>query len=175
MGISFGGLHRLLPALSGFFSCTYCNSFLFHACAHLGPPLFWRTGSTRLDSTFGNHHARIEPRIRHAVSLHPLHSSSYQYFCFASKVTSNQSVWVATAIVWTPLNDWVHNFPSTPSTNRGRLPKRCDQALTSFLNTYSGERNWLKAAQRYDQWSAAKSTLRNYVITKRSPYSKKNR
>ena len=38
-------------------SCTYhiilfVHNSLFHACAHLGPPCFWRTGSPGLDSEF---------------------------------------------------------------------------------------------------------------------------
>ena len=67
-----------------------------------------------------------------------------------------------TAIAWMPLNDWVHNFPSAPSRNRGRPPKRWDQALTSFSSTYFGEQNWLKAAQSYNQWSAAESAFVKY-------------
>ena len=36
--------------------------------------------------------------------------------------------------------------------------KEWDQAFKSFLITNFVERNWLKAAQTYDQWSAAEST-----------------
>ena len=53
VGFSFGRLHQLLPALSGIF--LYISyllfvhiSFLFHACAHLGPPFFGV--QARLDS-----------------------------------------------------------------------------------------------------------------------------
>ena len=109
---------------------------------------------------------RMNQRMEHAASLHPLQSWSNQYFInqyrLASKIASNQSAWAATAIAWMPLNDWVHNFPSAPSRNRGRPPKRWDQALTSFSSTYFGERNWLKAAQSYNQWSAAESAFVKY-------------
>ena len=109
---------------------------------------------------------RMNQRMEHAASLHPLQPWSNQYFInqyrLASKIASNQSAWAATAIAWMPLNDWVHNFPSAPSRNRGRPPKRWDQALTSFSSTYFGEQNWLKAAQSYNQWSAAESAFVKY-------------
>ena len=88
---------------------------------------------------------RMNQRMEHAASLHPLQSWSNQYFInqyrLASKIASNQSAWAATAIAWMPLSDWVHNFPFAPSRNRGQPPKRWDQALTSFSSTYFGERN----------------------------------
>ena len=106
---------------------------------------------------------RMNQRMEHAASLHPLQSWSNKYFInqyrLAFKIASNQSAWAATAIAWMPLNDWVHNFPSAASRNRGRPPKRWDQALTSFSSTYFGERNWLKATQSYNQWSAAESAF----------------
>ena len=102
-------------------------------------------------------------------SIHTLQPWSNQYFInqyrLASKIASNQSAWAATAIAWMPLNDWAHNFPCAPSRNRGRPPKRWDQALTSFTSTYFGEGNWLKAAQSYDQWSVAESAFVKYCET----------
>ena len=65
---------------------------------------------------------------------------------------------VATAIVWMPLNDWVHNFPST-SRNGGRP----HHAFISFSCTYFGERNWLKAARSCDKWLAAESATGKVV------------
>jgi len=56
----------------------------------------------------------------------------------ATKIASNQLFWVATAVGWMPLDDWVHNYPSAPSRSRGRPPKRWDQALVSFSCTYFG-------------------------------------
>ena len=35
-----------------------------------------------------------------------------------------------------PLANWAHNFPSAPSRNKGRQPKRSDQALASFALMY---------------------------------------
>ena len=94
---------------------------------------------------------RMNQRLEHAASSHPVQSWSNQYFInqyrLASKIVFNQCAGAATAIAWMLVDDWVHNFPSAPSTNRGRPPKRWDQALTAFSSTDFGERNWLKAAQ----------------------------
>ena len=60
---------------------------------------------------------------------------------FAAKIASNHFSWTATAIAWMALDDKVQNFPSAPSSNRGRPPKRWDQAFTSFsCNFFEGNR-----------------------------------
>ena len=64
---------------------------------------------------------RMNQRMEHAASLHALPSWSNQCFVkqyrLATKIASNQVSWAWAA--WMPLSDWVHNFPSAPSKNRG--------------------------------------------------------
>ena len=70
---------------------------------------------------------RTNQRMEQAASLHPLPSSSSQYFVnqyrLAVKIASNPFPWVATDIAWMPLADWVQNFPSAPSRKKGDRPK----------------------------------------------------
>ena len=68
---------------------------------------------------------RMNQRIGHAASLHALPTWRNQCFVkqygLATTIASNQVswAWAATAIAWMLLSDWVHNFPSAPSRNRG--------------------------------------------------------
>ena len=118
------------------------------------------------DEPWENTMRRMNQRMEHVAYLHPLPSWSNQYFTsqyrLATKIVSNQFSWVATAVAWMPLADWVHNFPSAPSRSRGRPPKRWDQAVASFSCTYFGERNWWVAAQNCKQWLAAEAAFVKY-------------
>ena len=57
---------------------------------------------------------RMNQKMEHAASIHPLQSWIYQSFTnqyrLVSKIASNQSAWAATAIASMLLNDWVHNL-----------------------------------------------------------------
>ena len=83
---------------------------------------------------------KMNQRMDHAASLHPLPSRSKQYFVdqyrLATTIASNQ---FPSAIAWVPSSDWVLNSTSTPFRSRGRAPKN----MGSAPRVYFGQRNWL--------------------------------
>ena len=58
----------------------------------------------------------------------------------------------------------MHNFASAPSRNRGRPPKRRDQALALFPCANFSERKWLKAARSYDSWLAVGAAFAKNIM-----------
>ena len=88
-----------------------------------GPQIPWRLESLNVGT-------RVELMYRPCV-LYPLQSwsnwHSINQYRLARKIASNLFAWGTLATAWMPLDDWLFNFPSAQSRNRGRPPKRCVQ------------------------------------------------